>query len=366
VVRMNAPDRAAAYLTRLDLGARSDMKKKAKKKKAKSALTISQLEHEFKDVVPLATHFADELTRQIQELVTANSLPLSIPIQQRVKTWASLSEKLDRKEIRLKSVRDLDDLVGLRLILEFKRDASKVCELIEQNFKVLQNYDTSDRLKTDQFGYSSRHLVVELTDSWLAVPTLSQMKGWRAEIQVRTTAQHIWAAASHTLQYKHEESVPAPVRRAIHRVSALLETVDLEFERVLEQRDSYRSEAGQVPPEATLNVDLLESLLDTLLPEPNKYPGEEAYAELLSDLAHFKIVNRKGLTELVKKHLPAAMAVDRLFVDQSRAHPDEFSGQSSQSRQALGVYFTHTGLTRECLRKAFGENLVSSYLSKSD
>jgi ppGpp synthetase/RelA/SpoT-type nucleotidyltranferase len=30
--------------------------------------------------------------------------------------------------------------------------------------------------------------------------------GLRAEVQVRTTAQHIWAAASHKLQYKHEES----------------------------------------------------------------------------------------------------------------------------------------------------------------
>jgi ppGpp synthetase/RelA/SpoT-type nucleotidyltranferase len=332
-------------------------------KKETSNLSISQLEDEFKSAVLLAEHFATELTRQVQELLDANSVSLGFPIQQRVKTWASLSEKLERKELTLKSLRDLDDLVGLRLILEFRRDASKVCELIERNFKVLQNYDTSDRLKSDQFGYSSRHLVVELADTWLAVPTLSQMKGWRAEIQVRTTAQHIWAAASHTLQYKHEESVPAPVRRAIYRVSALLETVDLEFERVLEQRESYRSEAGEVAPDATLNVDLLENLLDGLLPKLNKKLGEEDYARLLQHLAHFKITDRKGLTELIKKHLPAVLVEDQKVVNEIRTNPGQTLYQTSESRRASGVYFSHVGLTRKCLRAAFGERTVNEYLS---
>ena len=227
----------------------------------------------------------------------------------------------------------------------------------------MKNYDTSDRLNTDQFGYSSTHLVVELPDSWLAVPTFSQMKGSRAEIQIRTTAQHIWAAASHTLQYKQEGSVPAPVRRAIHRVSALLEMVDLEFERLLEQRESYRSEAGQVAPDATLNVDLLENLLDSLLPEHNKNPGSEPYAELLRDLAQFKVVDRKGLTELINKHLPAALIADELQLEKLKEHPEEIPELSSPSRQASGVFFTHAGLTRECLREAFGK-AVDAYLAR--
>jgi len=337
---------------------------KKKKKKAGLALSFTRLEEEFKNRAPLAKHFADELTRQIQELLDANSVPLSFPIQQRVKTWASLSEKLERKVLKLESLKDLDDLVGLRLILQFKRGAAEVCRLIEQNFKVLKKYDTSDRLSTDQFGYSSTHLVVELPDSWLAVPSFNQMKGWRAEIQVRTTAQHIWAAASHTLQYKQEESVPDPVRRAIHRVSALLETVDLEFERLLEQRESYRSEAGQVAPDATLNVDLLENLLDNLLPERNKDPGKEPYAELLSDLAEFKILDRKRLTELVKKHLPAALGAEKLELEALQKNPDEIRIRSSPERQASGIFFTHTGLTRGCLKSAFGKEVVNAYLAR--
>ncbi len=322
----------------------------------KSALPISRLEDEFKAAAPLAERFAAELIRQVQELLDGNSVSLSFPIQWRVKAWSSLSEKLERKALELESLRDLDDLVGLRLILQFKRDVSKVCGLIEQNFKVLKKYDTSDRLKPDQFGYSSTHLVVELQDSWLAVPTFSQMKGWRAEIQVRTTAQHIWAAASHTLQYKQEGSVPVPMRRAIHRVSALLETIDLEFERLLQQRDSYRVEAVQVDQNEELNVDLLEKLLDGLLPDRNKYPGNEDYADLLDDLAHFKVVDPKGLTELINKHLAAALVEDGLRVREIKNNPVEVSSLSSPSRQASGVFYTHVGLTRACLQQAFGDD----------
>jgi putative GTP pyrophosphokinase len=71
---------------------------------------------------------------------------------------------------------------------------------------VLERQDAQLRLAEDQFGYASIHFAVELPASWLRVPSRAGLGGLRAEIQVRTTAQHIWAAASHKLQYKHEES----------------------------------------------------------------------------------------------------------------------------------------------------------------
>jgi hypothetical protein len=79
------------------------------------------------------------------------------------------------------------------------------------------------------------HFVVEFPEPWFVVPTIGPMRGLRAEIQVRTHAQHIWADASHILQYKKESSVAPKTRRDIHRIAALLETVDLEFEKVLKR-----------------------------------------------------------------------------------------------------------------------------------
>ena len=114
-----------------------------------------------------------------------------------------------------------------------------------------------------QFGYQSWHYVIAFPEKWLSVPSLCDFRGLRAELQLRTIAQHLWAAASHKLQYKAESSVPLPIRRSIHRVSALLETVDLEFDRVLQEREDYLKQAASRQPTKPINVDVLAQILDS-------------------------------------------------------------------------------------------------------
>ena len=97
----------------------------------------------------------------------------------------------------------------------------------------------------DARRYQSLHYIIRIPKHWLKVSTFADLGELKAEIQLRTLAQHIWAATSHKLQYKHEDSVPPPIRRSIYRVSALLETVDLEFERVLAERGTYIEESAK-------------------------------------------------------------------------------------------------------------------------
>lgn len=324
----------------------------AKKRKSSA---ISKLEKEYMGIVPKARHFADEILHQLEHLLAENPVSLGFPIQSRVKTWSSISEKIERKSLDIKDIEALDDLVGLRLVLQFKRDIDTVERIIEQYFEVLEKYDTIDRLKDDQFGYASRHFVIGLPDEWLKVPTLANLKGLRAELQVRTTAQHIWAAASHTLQYKIEESVPFPIRRAINRVSALLETVDLEFERVLEQRDAYRKKINIKQADQVLNVDLLEKVLDSLWPAQNKVDFED-YASLLEDLLKFDIKTTTDLSRIIKKHANAVLERDRLEADSMKAS-DEYESYTLKERTDNRFYFAHTGLTRA----AVGEELGSQW-----
>jgi putative GTP pyrophosphokinase len=326
-------------------------------------VSFERLRNEYNSVADLAEHFGQELSHQLNQLVEQKDISLSFPIQYRVKTWSSISEKIERKSLQLHKLSDLKDLVGLRLILQFKRDIDTVCQLIESNFEVIEQDDAQQRLQEDQFGYASIHFVIRLPESWLAVPTLSDMRELRAEIQVRTTAQHIWAAASHTLQYKHEQSVPLAIRRAIHRVSALLETVDLEFERVLDQRTVYREELS-VPGHSDfsngeLNVDLLEKTLDALLPSDNK-EDNELYAALLEDLGWFGVNTPKALVDLINRHHEAILEEDESVVTQLRLTPEEsrYRVEDSEGAERLrkGVFFTHTGLARAALNKEFPDS----------
>jgi putative GTP pyrophosphokinase len=333
----------------------------SKRKKKNRVVSTEQLESEYRVIAPIAERFCTELTHQINKILDNEQISLGVPIEYRVKKWESLVSKLDRLSLNISTIKDLNDLAGLRLILLFKRDLSKVCELLAGAFKVIDRYDTQERLKEDQFGYSSIHFILELPESWLAVPTMSQMRGLRVEVQVRTVAQHIWAAASHLLQYKKEESVPLELRRAIYRVSALLETVDLEFERVLEQRDTYRNNLSSPGGDAHLNVDLLEEVLDSSLPKANKGSGEE-YSDLLSDLLYFDIDTRRKLEALIEKHLPKALKLNSEAVSNElkelEENPNKYPAKYhayTLRRLYKGGYYYHTGLVRIMLALEFGQ-----------
>jgi len=311
----------------------------------------NDLEAEYHLIVPVAEKFCKALAEQCEELIQTNGIPLGVPIEHRVKSWKSISDKIDRKSLQLKNIRDLPDLVGIRLIVLFIRDLEKVRSLLTKTFKVLDREDTQVRLDVSQFGYQSYHYNIRIPDSWLSVPSLAPFKGYSAEIQLRTVAQHIWAAASHVLQYKQEEGIPQPVRRSIHRVSALLETVDLEFEHALEDRDQYRNETTKIEPDTHLNVDLLERILDSFLPIANK-SVPEPYAELLEDLTYFGISTIKDLKVLIDSQLPYVLEKEAVAIAEA-GKKDSLYHQDSPERKAKGVFFTHAGLIRIAMNEKF-------------
>jgi putative GTP pyrophosphokinase len=248
-------------------------------------------------------------------------------------------------------------------MLLFMRDVPRVCELISKTFVVVSQEDAAQRLAAAEFGYQSLHYIIKLPQQWLSVPSFRGFEDLRAELQVRTVAQHIWAAASHILQYKQEASVPLPVRRSISRVSALLETVDLEFERVLAERETYVSKLRVHDASEPLNVDLLKSILDELLPANNRWHDDD-YSELVDDLNEFKITDAEKVRELIEKHLPAALEDEASEVARIRERlekretlPPGISGASPSAvmRRLRKVYFTHVDLIRMMLRSEFGE-----------
>lgn len=317
---------------------------------------IAGFHQQYDELSNGAIKFCDELRRHIEELILQNNINLGFPISSRVKTWESIEEKLRRVPLGIKKLAELQDLVGFRIILLFPRDADSVMQVLKSNFKIIREYDTRDRLKEDQFGYASKHFVIELPDDWYSIPTLSKFKDFklRTEIQVRTLAQHLWAEASRNLQYKKEENVPLPLKRSIYRISALLEIIDMEFERVLIQKDNYREEVAERIPDTKLDIDLLEIVLDKTLPLSNK-DTNEFYEELLSELNHFELDTPKKLIGFIERHRDEVMSLDRNIVEQKKQRNSFFSNEE-QLRVEQGVYLNHTGLIRQALDNEFGRD----------
>ncbi|MDG1768641.1 MAG: hypothetical protein P8H36_04395 [Yoonia sp.] len=282
----------------------------------------------------------------------------------RVKKWTSIENKLERKNLEIESILLLQDLVGVRAILLFLTDLDKIDELIRSTFEVTSSENTADRLGEAQFGYQSLHYTIKVPLIWLEIPTMADFGDIQAEVQVRTLAQHIWAAASHKLQYKNEASVPPPIRRAINRASALLETIDLEFERILEKRREYRDiEILKGIDAAELNVDILESMLRDRFPEANRSDGEENYSELLENLTALSVHTAADFDTILKGKYAATMEEERTQL--SIVDPETGYIGSSEERRRAGVYFTHVGLARVALAHHFGDEAILNVINKS-
>ena len=317
-------------------------------------LSIGELQAEYQEKQPLYDKLCTEIMTQLNELIYEAEITTAFPIEFRVKSWNSICDKCERNNLNPNNLSEILDVAGIRIILLFKRDLDKICEIIEHNFDVIKKEDTHQRLSSDQFGYGSIHYELTPHESWLHVPTLRRLKGLRCEVQVRTASQHIWASSSHILQYKQESDVPQPIRRAINRVAALLELADLEFERVLDERETYIEQIENIDENETLNSDTLCRLLDKTLPVANK--SSEKYAILLQELRAINVSTIKELEDIIRRNWNEVKGLEEKIVNSNETKVDVDGHSYSKLKDSMkkDVYFTHSGLLRHILRHEYG------------
>lgn len=183
----------------------------------------------------------DKLTLLLEELLDRASVA-HVPIEARTKSVEGFIEKVSRKgDAYPQPLRDMPDLIGLRVIVYYAADRQAVGDLLEQEFVIDWDRSTGEReaRDPDRFGYESAHYIVSLRDDRAGLSDWADYRAMHAEVQVRTVLQHAWAAISHKLDYKSEVEVPRELRRQLFRLSALLELADDEF-------DGLRTDTAQV------------------------------------------------------------------------------------------------------------------------
>jgi len=166
-------------------------------------------------------------------------------VSARAKTVESFAQKALRKSDKYdEPVRQLTDLAGARVITYTQADADRVSRFIEEHFVVdtANSLDVRSRLKTEEFGYRALHYVVQVrARQLLGVKIPPEIRGRKAEIQICTMLQHVWATIGHDRLYKTPLKVPEILRREIAQVAAQLENADQHFARTIAALDSYRA-----------------------------------------------------------------------------------------------------------------------------
>lgn len=214
------------------------------------------IEKEYFDIIEDYKDFLSEFKRIIEKILVRHKIPTAFAIYGRPKSLESINEKItsDRFEIK-KSITELNDLVGLRIVLLFPEFKDKVVEILSSEFKLLNDPFKSNQ-SPDKFGYNSIHLILTIKDEWTKTPYWENHKNKKAEIQVRTLSEHIWAETSHSLFYKREENIPNVLNRDLFRVSALLEVVDEKLQHLKNKIEEHFKYILEAPYDEILTQDL--------------------------------------------------------------------------------------------------------------
>ena len=122
---------------------------------------------------------------------------------------------------------DLQDIAGLRVMVQFVDDVKEVVEILRkrQDMRIIQERDYITHRKSS--GYRSYHVVVEYS-----VDTINGAKTILAEIQIRTLAMNFWATIEHSLNYKYQGDFPEEIKKRLEITAKIAHQLDEEMGKI--------------------------------------------------------------------------------------------------------------------------------------
>lgn len=202
----------------------------------------------------------------------------------------------------------MTDLAGIRVITLIESDVQKVCTLIESMFNVhkADSVNKSENLGEEKVGYRSVHFVCDVGKVRGDLPEFSAYKGLCFEIQVRTALEHAWAEIEHDRGYKLGGKLPSHLNRRFKLLSGLLESADLEFNRLTVEIEEYAENIKN----DKLNYELTNiGLITFLFDKHSSYVEEQFLAEdnknidkAITELNQFGINSLQQLDELILQY----------------------------------------------------------------
>lgn len=263
-------------------------------------------------------HLVDDIEDIIGRILSSNHIKVS-NFSIRIKSEETLRKKIMYKH-KYRSIGDITDVVACRLITLFESDLDLIIKLLFENFDVIEFLDKRQKQQADHvgFGYNSIHMIVRFTEARCSLVEYAPYRDISFEIQIRTALQHSWAEVEHGLGYKNEYEIPLEIRRRLNRLSASLELLDEEFDRINKDIQTYNHslEKEEKVLKTDINRHSLEtyalhsSCLDKLVNELASQFGLTVYedAEMISELRIVRRFHYLGylyiheVDELVQKH----------------------------------------------------------------
>ena len=227
-----------------------------------------ELMEQYRQRLPLLERLEQVVIRQLEKMLHQQGIYVTA-IEHRVKKEKSLAGKLELKGAKYRSVDDITDLLGVRIITFYTDDVDKVATMVKKTFNVDWN-ESVDKRKMHQlnsFGYNSLHFICQVPKSIVDDPEMPELNDIRFEIQMRTALQHVWSTIEHDIGYKSVVHLPSEYRRQFSRLAGMLELIDDEFSRLRTSMTEYSRQvqtfvaSGQLA-DVPLNIETFRSYLE--------------------------------------------------------------------------------------------------------
>ena len=215
------------------------------------------LMQQFRELRPTLEQLAKDAFSQLDAALREQGIYVTA-LEHRVKTEKSLAGKLELKGAKYKTIDDITDLVGIRIITFYTDEVDKVAAIAKHIFDIDWEESVDKRKhQLTSFGYNSLHYICRLKTG-----------GPRFELQMRTALQHVWSTIEHDIGYKSDVKMPPEYRRQFSRLAGMLELIDDEFSRLRMVLTDYRRQiqslvkSGKLD-DVSLSADSFRSFLET-------------------------------------------------------------------------------------------------------
>lgn len=223
---------------------------------------------EYDENLPVFEKIKEIVTSNIKKVIADNKIYLNA-IEARIKSRDSLAGKLEIKGQKYKTMSDITDILGARIITFYSDEVDKVSVLVDNLFEVdwESSVDKRKIIELDKFGYMSLHYICRIPKSLYYDPQCPKINELRFEIQMRTALQHVWATMYHDTGYKSGIEIPKEYLRNLNRLAGMLELADEHFSTIRKDITDYRRKvqalvaSGNID-EVPLNGDTFRSYLE--------------------------------------------------------------------------------------------------------